>query len=424
VSERHRVGFFVSLAAILLVALGLRVFEAANDTSLPAKDAAEYDELAMSLLEGRGYRAPSGKLTAYRPPLYPLFLCAVYRVAGHDYQAVKLVQSFLSTVTVALVALWAWALFGRRAALWAALIAAVYTPAIHYYFGVTSILTETLYTFLLTGALTAWTVFFTRRPAMPVAVFSGLLWGGAVLARAVALPLLLVSPVLALVLRADRRSILRYHLVCWSVAAALLAPWVIRNARVFGAFVPSSTNGGASFYASNHAGSDGFGTAFYGHTVLPEDEALAARGLSEVERSSYFMRQGLVFFKEHPAEAARLVLWKAALYLDPTHTTVRDVNPRRVLNAYYVLAALGSALAVLFSLTDRAARRPILLLCGVFLFFCALHAVFHSCHRYRFPTEPMLIVLTAYTFERVRQFAERFRRRGEKEGAERVRLSG
>jgi len=382
-------------AAAFLVAIAVRVVLALTDDALPTKDARDYDQLAVAVASGRGMVDARGEPTAYRPPLYPLTLAAVYRLVGHDYRAVRLFQALVGAVTVLVIAAWARRIAGDRAAAMAAVVAALYVPFFGYWFGSTGLTTETLFTLLLGLALLSLRV-WVDAPRPPLAILSGALWGLAILCRGVALPLLLALPAALLALGFGRRSALRYGAVALPAAALVMVPWIARNYHVFDRLVPLSTNGGGSFYASNHRGSDGFGTEFYGRVVIPEDERLRRLGWSEPERSSYFFGRGLEFIRGHPAEAGRLWLWKAALYLDPFHLTYQKGLPaQRIVNSPYVLVALGSAWAFLQALATGRHRRDVYLLAFVFGFLLVFHAVFHSAHRYRLPSEPVLIVLTA-----------------------------
>ena len=80
---------------IFLLALFLRlIFLAVYDT-MPRKDAVSMDRIAWSLAKGEGYVWPDGSATAHRPPVYPFFLSVIYRLFGHDYKAVKIIQCLL-----------------------------------------------------------------------------------------------------------------------------------------------------------------------------------------------------------------------------------------------------------------------------------------------------------------------------------------
>jgi 4-amino-4-deoxy-L-arabinose transferase-like glycosyltransferase len=92
-----------------------------------------------------------GTLSAYRSPLYPVFLGIVYVFAGElNYRAVYLVQSVLSLVTIISIYTIARRLFNPRAGWMAASIAAMYPPFV--LFNITT-MTESVSLVLATLAL-------------------------------------------------------------------------------------------------------------------------------------------------------------------------------------------------------------------------------------------------------------------------------
>src|SRR5205814_345932 len=88
--------------AILLLALGLRVgVVLATHSYALAGDAWDYHRTAASIASTGHYPTsldgPAGGPTAFRPPLYPLFLAGVIKVAGDDHvlTAARLAQALL-----------------------------------------------------------------------------------------------------------------------------------------------------------------------------------------------------------------------------------------------------------------------------------------------------------------------------------------
>jgi len=166
--------------------------------------------------------------TAARAPLYPFMVAALWWQHSSPTLEVRLVQAFLGTTVALLVYLIALQAFGLGAGLIAGLAMAlapltVYTTAI--------LLSETLFTFLLTASLWCW----TRKQG----VLAGLLLGAATLARAVSLPLIGVVLLLAILWKADRRL----HFKIAVAALVVVTPWTLRNAVTQHAFIPVSSIG-------------------------------------------------------------------------------------------------------------------------------------------------------------------------------------
>ncbi len=377
----------------LVLAAAIRFDVAIRDKSVPEKDATDYDHIAMNVVKGRGFRTARGNLTAYRLPGYPLFLASIYRTVGHNYQAARVVQAFLSTATVLMIALWAFVLFGGWSACWAAFIAAVYPAFYAYYFSCSVLGTETLYTFLLTGSLFTLFLYFSA-PSWPRALVSGLFWSAAIMTRGLPLPLLVILPLAMVRLRYPLPHIVRYHAMVWLVSGILLVPWVVRNYSVFGAFVPLGTNLGENFYLSNMPKSDGCIWKY--SAFLTVEDRMLEDGMSELEISNYLFGKGVDFICSKPKEAFRLFLRKIYIYLDPRQTVFEGGRWVVVPEWGFIFVAFASTIVFFSTLRNQKHLRSVLLFCFIFGYFVVFHGVMGSINRYRFPTEPILIVMTSW----------------------------
>lgn len=234
--------FAVALAAALAMAL-LRPPDPAETLTL-LNDSADYDHLARSLLDGRGFSAPTGEPTAFRPPAYPAFLAAVYAVAGiSDFKAVAIAQAFLAAAQA--LALWAMARRAGLGPLAAALagLAAGLHPA--FVFQVPQVLGEVFHRALQGGALLVLLEAFRRRSLRWCAA-AGVAFGIAVLSK----PTLVASaPFVGLWLLwalrregAEWRAALLAAALFTGCAGGTTMLWTARNYAVSGAFIPVSTN--------------------------------------------------------------------------------------------------------------------------------------------------------------------------------------
>ena len=166
--------------------------------------------------------------TAARAPLYPFMVAALWW--GHEppILAVRLVQVGLGAAVALMVYLIALEAFGFGAAIIAGLAMALapltaYTTAL--------LLSETLFTFLLTASLWFW----TRKQG----VLAGVMLGAATLARAVCLPMIGFIFLLALITKANRALHLRIAIA----ALLVVTPWTIRNAITQHEFIPVASIG-------------------------------------------------------------------------------------------------------------------------------------------------------------------------------------
>ena len=270
-------------AAVLLtiIGLGFRLFIALRLPNDEPDDGRLYTRIALNILDQQKYSIETEEPytpTYIRVPGYPLFLAGIYALFGHENnRAVRVVQAVLDTITCWLIALLAlaWSPSGnrtygtyrtyssRRRLLLIALALAVCCPFPAIY--VATILTETCTTLLATACALSGTLAMktaSRSKSVGWLVLAGLTGGLATLFRpdsglfvaAVGFTVVLVGLYRAIVRRriAERpmndllsgspsqilgRTILSGAMLTIGFAVAL-APWTIRNARVFGVFQP------------------------------------------------------------------------------------------------------------------------------------------------------------------------------------------
>ena len=238
-------------ALLLLLALGFRLFIALRLPNDEPDDGRVYSQIARNVLEQHVYshdaQAPHAP-SLIRLPGYPFFLIAIYSVFGHgNNTAVRVVQAVIDTATCALIALvvFRWVTDERRkhrAAMIALALAAV-CPFTAIY--VATILTEVPTNFLAVAmALTATFAFKStiRKRTILWWIVTGLLAGLAVLFRpdsglfAAAIGATLMLSALSSFSRFREATL---YAAVFSVAFCLvLAPWTIRNRRVFHVFQP------------------------------------------------------------------------------------------------------------------------------------------------------------------------------------------
>lgn len=438
----------VIVCAILLGALLLRVGIVVETHPYPVvHDSADFDRHARSIAHSLDYPSsvdgPDGGPTAFRPPGYPLFLAAIYAVAGDDHavDAALLVQAVLGVVVVALIGLICWQLWGRRVALPALLVASIFPP-----FLVTgaSLLSETLFLVLVLGACAGMLHQRTARRSVWWVAAAGVLCGLAALTRSTGA--VLVLP-LALALIAGRREGAPRVVVPTAIflvtVALTIAPWTLRNAIVLDSFVPVSTQGG-------HTLAGGYNETF---TRVPmsvsvwippwqlpdfadlywkkefQRVALATRAppgaappawrtdIPEAELSERLSARARSFIAEHPGYVLERAAFNFATLFqlrgpDSTHFSFEE---NAIGNATGLEAARFGfypvlLLAVLGAFTTRVRRAPIWLWLVPVMF---LPVVFiDSLMRYRAPIDAFLIILAAAAVGAFwDRFASRRRRR-------------
>ncbi len=279
----------------------------------------------------------------FRAPLYPFFLSLIYRIFGHDLLAVRIVQAVIGSATTAALAGSGWRMGGRRAALWAAVMAVIYGPLIFFD-------AELLIPNLLV-ALLAWTLFFSLgRPSARNYTVSAVLLGLAVITRPNAL---LLVPVFCMYLwmRTGAGTGIPRRILAWFTVLAL-APAVVvtvMNAREEGTFVFVASQGGVNFYAGNNPQAAGRTvvvpemkhrqTGWSNFVELSHDvaEEETGRELDSREVSGFWAGRALDWMRSEPAAAAILTL-KKVYYVINAFEVTNNRDP--YLNASFPLNVL------------------------------------------------------------------------------------
>jgi len=217
-------------AGLLALALAIRIAFALHvGETAPERDGFDYNRIGLSLAAGNGFPSSlviPGTPAAVRPPAYPVFLAAVYKVFGGHLIAARLVQALVGTLTVGLIGALGWVLFGRRVALVAVAIAAVYPELVLMD---SALLSEVLYVPLTLAAVTAACLARRAERKSCWAIAAGILAGLSILTRQNGFLILLPLFLLVWVRPSGRgaRDLLApaAMLVC---AMAVVLPWTIQ----------------------------------------------------------------------------------------------------------------------------------------------------------------------------------------------------
>jgi 4-amino-4-deoxy-L-arabinose transferase-like glycosyltransferase len=187
-------------------------------------DSAAYLAIAKNIAFYHSFSGTTGIPTASRPPLYPLLIAAFWWTDSAPIIAVELVQVICGAATVVLIYLIAKDRFSHRVALLAALAATFAPMTVHY---VAVILTETVFTFLITLGFFFW--------GRNHGVAAGLAFGLAALTRSTVIPFLGCLVLLAFLPRWQHNR--RLYLLIFVSATAVASVWIMRNAVVFRKFI-------------------------------------------------------------------------------------------------------------------------------------------------------------------------------------------
>jgi len=395
---------WLALALILIVLrTTLLVLSVSNMHGLQA-DEAVYDRLARSVLAGNGY-SMQGEPSIFRPPGWPLSLAAIYASLGDDRRVVVALQGLFDAGTALICGWLAGGIFGARAAgALAFLIVLLWPP---FFRESRFMQTDPLYCFLVTATLAGFAR-LVRVPDWRPALVTGVCAGLATLVRPTGFVYL---GGLLLGWFVWRPTGVWRHIRLLPVlglgVALVLAPWTIRNYRVFHAFIPLSVGTGQQFFGGGLLETDGrwdlerWGAL--GAAVIERERSRVGRSLSPIEEDRALLRAGIDNWRRSPGASA--VLWLKRIWrmcFLPVTGQERPLLRIGFLMTLVVLYALALPRAV-EGLRATNSSLAVAGMMGIALVFGVMvHSVLFTNSRYFEPMRPMVIVLAAGTLARWR----------------------
>lgn len=293
--------------ACLAAAFAVRLGWLALEDPAPAADSEWYYLAAQQIAAGNGFVA-KGVLTARWPVGYPAFLGGLFALFGPSLVVGRLANAALYLGVIALAYALARRMFGSElAARLTALVLALYPNHIFY---TTLLLSEILFLSLL---LLGVALLLSARGGLALA--GGLVFGAATLTKpqALFLPALLLGLRLAHNPHRETRRRRLGLLVGVHVAmAAVVAPWTMRNYRVFGRVVLVSTNGGYNLFIGNNPHARGYNKVTRKMRAMVRIWGRREGPENEIVHDDRARRFALRYMREHPL--AVLALWPRKLF--------------------------------------------------------------------------------------------------------------
>lgn len=403
----HRAALVVVAAAALPRLLALAIERDAILEEYVEKS----DAFARTLVESGTFGFLPQVPSAYTQPLYAWFLAGLYWSFERSWVVVGLAQVVLAAATALLVLAIGTRLSSPRTGLVAALVATLHPYLVWHDVHVNREIVDGL----LAAVIVLLALLAHERRSPLLALATGGVAGLAILsnARLLLLPLAL-APYVAWRVRPGTRALAAALLVVVG-AAAVTAPWVIRNRVVIGcATVTTDTR--ALWKANNPATYDVLARGGWiddvpdlpGVPPWPEKAAgisvAAAKAVDECAQASFYRDEVLDFWREEPGEKARLavqavgMLWSPFSSVsadDPGQQGLSDLLQRTVEPAF-VLALYAFALWGAFLAPGRFVALAALVL-GL---NTAMAMVFAGTVRYRAPWDFVLALLAAFAVER------------------------
>jgi hypothetical protein len=384
----------------------------------PASDLREYEEVAINMLDGRGY-VHGEVFRAYRTPGLVLFLMPIYAIWGvRNYFVLRVIQSAMLALMNVYVYRIGCRLGGARLGVLAGLLAAA---SHEFVFWAAKPATEFLYTFCLVCGIWAMLRTVDRRSGWWAAA-AGFWSGAAFLTRPVPLAVVLWWGVgLVWVLRRaalpatdgtnatpvpetaplghnPRGRGLRLAVTFAGAFSALLLPWLVRNYLLYHRVFINS-NSGITIWWANHPSAVVGGWYGFSWPAPAPLTRIQQMGFNEVEVSDQLTAEAIGFIRANPGRFVRLAIGRIGYMLLGTKVMLTNVPYDRL---YYwpgfelELIKWNWPLLVLavFGLCTTVWRREPLwwVLAAVIFGSFAVHLVYTSVPRMRVPLLPALFL--------------------------------
>jgi len=198
-------------------------------------DSYRYDEIGLNLVNGYGYVDGEFMPTMERSPAYPFFLAVIYKIFGHYYFFVQLIQIALFILTVILIYKIAKLIFDEKIAIYSMAITAFFPTLANY---PSYILSESFFIFLLSLVVFfGIKVYFTDN--LKYYLLLGFSLGLAALCKIIMLPFIFVVILWLIFLKFKSSNKMKFVVKIFIMILAfmiLVIPWMSRNYLKFGSF--------------------------------------------------------------------------------------------------------------------------------------------------------------------------------------------
>lgn len=404
----RRALFVIVLLAILVQLIYSFLFQVQ-----PVVDARTYNNIALHLLDGSGYRAAdTGALAQdsainYVGPGYSFFLAGLYKVFGPHLAVVWVVQALLLGVSVFLAYLLARKVFPKTTqGNIGALLVGLFVGLCPDFVTVGSmLLTEALSTTLLL----AWLVLLLRVLDEERGESVKTHWATVVSLAVVAFACVMVRTTFLLVLLPTFgvlvwRRFWGESVTVLGIIALLCVPWTLRNERVYHQFLPATAALGANLAIGNYAGATGEYEGFPADIV-----AQLATIKDPLQANAFLTHTAVQFIVHHPVQYAVLCLRRTVIVLSAVrpsafwfHLTKQEQLVTAGLSVIHLFTIFALGLLGIVWMLKRwrilpsEERRRHAVLCIVILCLLASPIGIIAESRYRFSLYPLLALYGVY----------------------------
>lgn len=373
----------IILIFLFVASFFLRVWATDFDSQLGG-DAVDYQFLAKQIVAGKGFTLENGEPTAWRTPMFPATLAAIYYFCDSIVFA-QYVLIFFSSLSVILIYLLAFEIFKKPSVAIISAISWMISPIGIFLSGI--LYAESFSAFLLMLAFLI--TVFCRKKKSQIAflgvIFSGILVGMAILARGYLVFVILVLPIYLLVSQKSRKL----ALICLLFSCFLPSAWLIRNYFVLDTLA-ISTETGQVLWQGNNAWARGSWNSEWDLQNSEQKAYLYGKypqfeKFSEVEQSKIFRQEAILEIKSNPMRILKLAPRKLLIFLNPKSYMGFD---------WVYLLNLFLAIIGLFSVwRNKDERKALWLIFFPLVCVSAVCLITFGDSRFRYPVEFCFIIL-------------------------------
>ncbi len=417
------------LLAIIVIAVLLRlaaaIYMGNHVEALPGiYDQISYDNLARRVLTGHGFSfgeswwpaTAANAPTAHWSFLYTLYLVAVYGLFGVVPLAARIFQAVIAGILMpVLLYRLGSRVFGQVVGLVAAATMAIY---IYFFYYAAALMTETFFILCILWSFDiAIGIRYSQNPRPRQWILLGISMTLAVLLRQTFLPIIgLIGLWLWIAAKGMRMRMIKGFALSLIILVLGIAPWTIRNYRVFHQFVLLNTNAGYAFYWANHPL---FGTNFMNE--LPEGVTWGSMlpheliGMDEASLERELMQRGIRTIMNDPGRYLLLSLSRFEdqfkFWPSPESPLMSNISRLGSFGLFLPFICYGTWLVIFragrfkyidesdihgkFSRLSAWLTTPVALWLVFFILYNLMHLASWAAIRYRLPTDAVMIIFAA-----------------------------
>lgn len=342
-------------------------------------DGSFYYTAAMSILKYGQYAVEVGQPTIGMPPGESLYLAALFSVSNNSFAFAKLANTVLLSIVAGLTYSTGRQVANKSVGFLAGMMIAI-DPAQAYLAG--TFLSEPLFIFLVCVAIHV----LTRQELgmhWVSTICAGFCLGLAGLTRNQGW-LFSVALLLGALITRERLMPIRVATMLLLTTCLTIAPWTIRNYKLTGQFVPVSSEGGLTLWASNNP-------EFVFRPPMPMSSPLynAPSDLASVGVDQYYRELASSWIMSHPLDFVANGLRKmfALYYFDPLSWRPETSQLFRLVG----LVPYGILLPfILLGLLNNLRKPQFAIILWYILFTTLLAFLFYGDSRIRAPIQPFL----------------------------------